>query len=171
MTSVNSLYQELQEINQVTSLNCDTIFLSRSIPSLIPLSNQTKGMLYICGRTILNNYLDYKIDHIISLIPLQTPLFSIKHDIFEIEDSPNSNVVKKFEHNIDKLLYSIFSSLEEGKRVCVHCNAGVSRSVTLVCAYLIKYEKMNWIEAINHIRKVRPYICPNRGFLELLSQI
>ncbi|XP_015765251.1 PREDICTED: dual specificity protein phosphatase 21-like [Acropora digitifera] len=42
--------------------------------------------------------------------------------------------------------------------------AGVSRSATLVLAYLMKYHRMKLIDAHTHVKKRRPLIRPNPGF-------
>eukprot|EP01059_Diplonema_ambulator_P010889 TRINITY_DN2090_c0_g1_i1.p1 TRINITY_DN2090_c0_g1~~TRINITY_DN2090_c0_g1_i1.p1 ORF type:complete len:433 (+),score=123.39 TRINITY_DN2090_c0_g1_i1:55-1353(+) len=52
----------------------------------------------------------------------------------------------------------------DGARVLVHCFAGLSRSVTLVCAYLMKKHKMTFKEAITFVKKARPNANPNQGF-------
>lgn len=52
--------------------------------------------------------------------------------------------------------------------IYVHCNAGVSRSPTIVAAYLMHYSKISCSEAIDMIKLVRPKINPNHGFLKQL---
>ncbi|KAJ6219575.1 hypothetical protein RDWZM_005387 [Blomia tropicalis] len=52
----------------------------------------------------------------------------------------------------------------------VHCFAGVSRSATLVIAYLIRYKKMSLEKAFRHTKSARSVINPNIGFLEQLSR-
>jgi protein-tyrosine phosphatase len=42
--------------------------------------------------------------------------------------------------------------------VLVHCMAGVSRSVTLVTAYLMKYRSMALQDALNYVRSRRPVV-------------
>lgn len=42
--------------------------------------------------------------------------------------------------------------------VLVHCMAGVSRSVSLVIAYLMKYRGMRFEDALNLIRSRRPVV-------------
>jgi len=54
------------------------------------------------------------------------------------------------------------------KRVLVHCQAGISRSATLVIAYLIKHQKMNLKDAYLHVKSKRPQIGPNKGFIQQL---
>uniref|UniRef100_A0A183F1X3 TYR_PHOSPHATASE_2 domain-containing protein n=1 Tax=Heligmosomoides polygyrus TaxID=6339 RepID=A0A183F1X3_HELPZ len=48
--------------------------------------------------------------------------------------------------------------------VLVHCLAGVSRSATVVAAYLITACDMSFLSALSLIAKKRPVINPNFGF-------
>jgi atypical dual specificity phosphatase len=48
--------------------------------------------------------------------------------------------------------------------VLVHCMAGMSRSATIVCAYLLATTPMNTQETISFVRSKRPIIRPNYGF-------
>jgi dual specificity phosphatase 12 len=49
-------------------------------------------------------------------------------------------------------------------------NAGISRSATVVAAYLIKYHMHTVQSAIELIRKARPAAKPNAGFMSQLLQ-
>ncbi|XP_008579227.1 PREDICTED: dual specificity protein phosphatase 13 isoform X3 [Galeopterus variegatus] len=53
-------------------------------------------------------------------------------------------------------------------RVLVHCAMGVSRSATLVLAFLMICENMTLVEAIQMVQAHRD-ICPNSGFLRQLQ--
>ncbi|GBG81190.1 hypothetical protein CBR_g31863 [Chara braunii] len=53
--------------------------------------------------------------------------------------------------------------------VLVHCFAGVSRSASVVVAYLMKKEKLSFKEAFLSLKKVHPHACPNQGFREQLQ--
>ena len=52
----------------------------------------------------------------------------------------------------------------------VHCYAGVSRSASIVIAYLIQERCMNYVEAIREVKHKRYVICPNDGFRKQLKQ-
>ncbi|KAL2078603.1 hypothetical protein ACEWY4_026288 [Coilia grayii] len=57
-----------------------------------------------------------------------------------------------------------------GGKVFVHCAMGLSRSSTLVLAYLMIHENMTLPDAIKAVAENRN-ICPNQGFLEQLRQL
>lgn len=54
--------------------------------------------------------------------------------------------------------------VREGKRVLVHCHAGISRSATAVVWYLVKYRGMTWDEAHALVRQGRQKARPNIRF-------
>ncbi len=47
----------------------------------------------------------------------------------------------------------------------IKCGAGVSRSSTIVIAYLIWKKKLSFEEAFNFVKENRSVICPNSGFI------
>lgn len=53
-------------------------------------------------------------------------------------------------------------------RVLVHCAMGVSRSATVVLAFLMICENMTLVDAIQTVQAHRD-ICPNSGFLRQLQ--
>lgn len=55
-------------------------------------------------------------------------------------------------------------------RVLVHCNLGISRSTTLILAYLMKTFHATLFEAFKFLRHRRPIVCPNNGFLRQLIE-
>lgn len=52
----------------------------------------------------------------------------------------------------------------------VHCYAGVSRSVTIVVAYIMKKYNWNVDEALNFVKEKRVVAKPNDGFMKQLKQ-
>ena len=59
---------------------------------------------------------------------------------------------------------------EQGNRVLVHCLAGMSRSATIVIAYLLATTAMTTTEATEFVRSKRSIIRPNYGFINQLEQ-
>ena len=49
-------------------------------------------------------------------------------------------------------------------KVLVHCQAGISRSPTIVIAYLMKKEKKEFQTVYNEVKAIRPIIEPNFKF-------
>lgn len=62
----------------------------------------------------------------------------------------------------------IDAALLEGGTVYVHCLMGISRSPTIVAAYLIWKRGIGLEEALRILRAARPIIEPNNGFLSAL---
>lgn len=55
-------------------------------------------------------------------------------------------------------------------RILVHCAVGVSRSASLVLAYLMIHQHFSLLDAIKTIKQHR-WIFPNRGFLKQLRAL
>lgn len=81
----------------------------------------------------------------------------------DLDDNDNAPIHKHF-HESNKFI-------EEGRKadgVLVHCQSGMSRSVTLVIAYLIS-NGQTLANAYELVRSKRPGILPNRGFFVRLQ--
>ncbi|KAJ3051989.1 hypothetical protein HK097_006999 [Rhizophlyctis rosea] len=88
------------------------------------------------------------------------------HD-YPLEDSPEEKIGEWFE----EVTGVIHRAGENGERVLVHCHAGVSRSATVVLAYLMKYRGVSLYDAWNIAYKSRPIIRPNTGFAMALQSL
>eukprot|EP00743_Colponemidia_sp_Colp-15_P007664 GILK01008294.1.p1 GENE.GILK01008294.1~~GILK01008294.1.p1 ORF type:complete len:290 (-),score=37.63 GILK01008294.1:85-912(-) len=60
--------------------------------------------------------------------------------------------------------------VREDGNVLVHCQKGVSRSVSIVVAYLMKYKRMVFEEALAFVRLRRPVAEPNSSFVQQLRE-
>lgn len=65
---------------------------------------------------------------------------------------------------------TIDTCLSKQVNVLVHCHAGVSRSPTLVLAYLIWKNKCSMAKALSDVKQIRRCVDPNDGFVERLKQ-
>ena len=57
-----------------------------------------------------------------------------------------------------------------GSKILVHCAAGVSRSATIVIAYMMYAFKMSLMEAYNYVKEKRAIIAPNFHFMGQLME-
>ena len=81
----------------------------------------------------------------------------------EINDIMSENLFPVIEKGVN--------FIKEGKVVFVHCAAGVSRSSSMVIAYLMIERGMRFTEAFDFVRKKREVIRPNMGFRAQLEII
>lgn len=72
----------------------------------------------------------------------------------------HDGIIRRF----DAAARQINDWLTEGKRVLIHCTAGVSRSVTAVVWYLVRYQGYTWERALETVREFRPQANPNPRF-------
>ncbi|CAF0905662.1 unnamed protein product [Adineta ricciae] len=112
---------------------------------------------------------DLKITHIINISIEHQCVFNdkIKYLHLELEDSEDVCLKDCFHEAVQ----FIESALENSSnRVLVHCHLGISRSTTLVLAYLMKTYHATVHEAFRFLRHRRPIVCPNIGFLRQLIE-
>ena len=84
----------------------------------------------------------------------------------ELDDDPDEPIERVFEE--------VCKFIEEAKRgdsVFVHCQAGISRSVTVCIAFLILRRKMSLRDAYLIVKEARPIAGPNIGFWKSLQQL
>ncbi|XP_014251597.1 dual specificity protein phosphatase MPK-4-like isoform X2 [Cimex lectularius] len=89
----------------------------------------------------------------ISLLP------GIKTMFIQVTDMNKEDLLSHFE--------SAFEFIEEAREngvVLVHCYFGVSRSSTIVIAYLMKKFKISYDEAFERAKSKRKFVSPNAGF-------
>ncbi|PPJ54522.1 hypothetical protein CBER1_02536 [Cercospora berteroae] len=83
----------------------------------------------------------------------------------DVEDDERQDLARWFE----KTNHFIHQGLQEGGGVFVHCAMGVSRSATIVCAYLMWRFEVGREEALEWVRRGRARCRPNEGFWEQLG--
>lgn len=83
-----------------------------------------------------------------------------------VDDTPDSDMSSFFAQAHE----FIEKQNKTNKGILVHCFAGLSRSATVVASYLMKYRGMRRDDAIAFIKKARPSIHPNDGFMLQLQK-
>uniref|UniRef100_A0A9J7YLC7 protein-serine/threonine phosphatase n=1 Tax=Cyprinus carpio carpio TaxID=630221 RepID=A0A9J7YLC7_CYPCA len=81
-------------------------------------------------------------------------------------DLPETDITSYF----PECFQFINEASQQGGVVLVHCNAGVSRSASVVIGFLMSQEKMSFDEAFSAVKTARPYIQPNPGFMSQLKK-
>ena len=148
---------------QVKKVNSQLI-LDKNI--LRPLSQVTYNIYLgnIFDAQNINKLLNLGIKKVLSLIK-DTQLLvyppTIEHKIITINDFPRENIIKYFG---ECLLF-----INDDKKILVHCFAGASRSATIIIAYLMWKNQLDYVESCNILQKIRPTIYPNYGFVRQLK--
>ena len=57
-----------------------------------------------------------------------------------------------------------------GGKVLVHCQAGVSRSVTITVAYIMLHSRMSMMDAFKYVKSCRSIVAPNFNFMGQLME-
>lgn len=132
----------------------------------------------------VNLFKQFNIKVIISLLS-NTPIpdmnkFGYQHHYFYLQDSPNADLFEIMNQTYPIIL----NSISNGFNVLIHCKAGISRSVSILCGFFIKcvccYPNLvqipkthpSWTDSILvFIRSKRSCINPNKGFLSQLGKL
>ena len=83
------------------------------------------------------------------------------HKTIEVDDDFRTNIIQYFKE--------CFSFIEGNDKVFVHCAAGMSRSPTIVIAYIMWKKQIYLNDAIKFVREKRPLISPNANFMNQLK--
>ena len=83
------------------------------------------------------------------------------HKAIEVDDDFRTNIIQYFKE--------CFLFIEGNDKVFVHCAAGMSRSPTIVIAYLMWKKQLYLNDALNFVRKKRPLVSPNANFMNQLK--
>ncbi|KAF8922069.1 protein-tyrosine phosphatase-like protein [Mucidula mucida] len=136
--------------------------VSEIIPDFLYIGNKNEAE----SQTIRSRY---GITHVLSVYPnvdaSRINLPPSQHLILKVEDDDSSDLLREFSTTYD---FIEGASLDNGI-VLVHCAQGISRSSTVVAAYLIRKRAMTAGGALDFIRKARPWMQPSLTFLTQLD--
>ncbi|XP_039890033.1 dual specificity protein phosphatase 19-like [Simochromis diagramma] len=110
----------------------------------------------------------YKVSHVLNVAYGVDNLFPDKmvYKTLQILDLPETEITSYFE----ECSSFIDQTREQGGVVLVHCNAGVSRSSSIVIGYLMLREGLSFDDAYSQVKLARPSIRPNPGFYQQLQK-
>ena len=141
------------------------------VPQRIDVDKIIDGLYLGCLNAAYNSdwLTRIGITHVVSAV-VQKPKFHSDAPLMEALHIP---VVDQYSENIYQHFETtstwIQTAINKGGRVLVHCHAGVSRSSTLVCAYLMVTQKMSAEQALAQLREKRHHANPNGGFYKQLE--
>lgn len=109
------------------------------------------------------------ITHVLSVlrIDLKESLFKGFHDhhVVAVDDTDDEDLLQHFPTTIA----FISRGLSSGGAVFVHCAMGISRSATVLTAYLMKTRKLSAEDALETVRAARSFVFPNPSFRKQLE--
>jgi protein-tyrosine phosphatase len=117
----------------------------------------------------VQDIIDNHFTHLLSIIdeyPDEFKNLNIKIKYIEMKDNSSENIFSRF----DECTEFIHNALNENGKVYVHCRQGLSRSPSIIIAYIMKYgicqeiHHYKFEEALQFVSEKRPNICPNLGF-------
>eukprot|EP01116_Phalansterium_solitarium_P004743 TRINITY_DN1583_c0_g1_i1.p2 TRINITY_DN1583_c0_g1~~TRINITY_DN1583_c0_g1_i1.p2 ORF type:complete len:223 (+),score=59.93 TRINITY_DN1583_c0_g1_i1:124-792(+) len=137
------------------------------------------GLLWLGGMRNAGSHIqDLEIQHVLNMaaVPDQNagcgvdPYESaslgptVRYKGIECYDVPSYPIDRHFEETYT----FIRQAIEKKQRVYVHCVAGISRSVSIVVAYLMRTNFWTLETALQFVRCRRTSVCPNDGFMRVL---
>ncbi|KND02796.1 uncharacterized protein SPPG_01877 [Spizellomyces punctatus DAOM BR117] len=88
------------------------------------------------------------------------------YHVIEVSESPMQNLIPYFPDAKQFIDYA----LEQGGRVLVHCNSGISRSPSFVVAYVMMSQRWGFQESFTFVQNKRFCMNPNEGFKYQLKE-
>ena len=85
-----------------------------------------------------------------------------------VEDSLDQDLLAHLDHAV-RWLQRALSDPYDPRTVLVHCQQGVSRSATIVLAYLMRERGLSLSDSIAHVER-RRFIRPNEAFIAQLAE-
>ena len=105
-----------------------------------------------------------KITHVLSLLDFEFSLpdeLNLVHKLISIEDDSKSNLLK--------IIKECIEFIEKSNKIFIHCMYGVSRSPSIVIAYLMWKTHCSFDDTYFFVKNRREFVEPNDGFIEQLK--
>jgi len=132
-------------------------------------ANEVYPNIYVgdLSTSLSRDTLKYKnIKHILTIMNggVENYPTDFNYKIIHINDDWWVNIAEHF----NEAVKFIKNAVDKNEKVLVHCKRGVSRSVTMVLAYLIAEKNMTVTEAMLQVKLKRQIASPNSGFMKQL---
>lgn len=129
----------------------------------IPIFDRIIDNIYLGDLEAILYLEKNKIDIVVNISNIKyNEISEIQYHYYNIDDNKEATISIYFNEFINLINTNL------NKNIFVHCVNSVSRSVTLILAYLMT-KNMNLITAYNYLKNKRTqYVSPNRGFVNQL---
>lgn len=145
-------------------------FVVDTNPDTIPACIVDQALYLGSQDSVTTENIDqYNFTHILSL-GIETPFIEDRKVVkryIPCLDLPETSMEETFEDASE----FIDIAIDAKGVVLVHCNAGVSRSASVVIAFLILKKRMSFDDAFELVKERRPAIQPNSGFVKQLREL
>jgi len=139
---------------------------------LILQLNQINAWLWVSGfeasedvpqlvRRSINRVFNITPERKSSLVQALYAKASIMEQCFAIQDIDSANIIS--------IIHDIAPTIQSTDRILIHCQAGISRSVSVAMGLMMTLEGVTLEEALNQIQAVRHIAQPNPGFITQLK--
>ncbi|CCK71965.1 tyrosine/serine/threonine protein phosphatase MSG5 KNAG_0I01800 [Huiozyma naganishii CBS 8797] len=78
--------------------------------------------------------------------------------------------LSKISEDLNRLTEIMHRATLQGKRILIHCQCGVSRSASLIVAYIMRYDNLSLNEAYGKLKSVAKDVSPNMGLIFQLME-
>ncbi|XP_054155134.1 protein phosphatase Slingshot homolog 2-like isoform X2 [Oppia nitens] len=154
-------------------LNCFKSFIDEEILKILGQMDESSKIfdyLYLGSEWNASNYEELKgkgVGKILNVTREIDNFFPGMFDYYNIRvyDEDSTEMLKYW----DKTFKYIRKAKDEGSKVLVHCKKGISRSASVVLAFVMKETGWKLDEAFEFVKNKRNCIRPNSGFLKQLE--
>ena len=173
LTQLNALnlsfnYQQLQIPEQVEQwARENNVFISSEFEAASPV---IKGVFIGGANAATNRHLlkSYGVTHVLTVAKDITPKYvnDFKYMVILADDIQKASLKEHFNDTTN----FIKEALESNGGCIVHCMAGVSRSATIMTAFIMQHQQIRLRHAFRFLGKCRPQVNPNQTFRSELQQ-
>nr|CAD2177950.1 unnamed protein product [Meloidogyne enterolobii] len=113
----------------------------------------------------------FKIQTVLTLssqpLALEKRIIGVNYQFIYMLDVENQNI---FSSNILQKTFNLLQKcLENNQSILVHCESGISRSVTIIIAFLMKQNNWSYLNSFNFLKEKHSIAKPNNSFIKQLE--
>lgn len=120
-----------------------------------------------CGHDE-NELLELGISHVFNISP---HTYRDYKQIIEFQLPIHDSLDQDITTVMPEILHEVRNLLDAGKKIYIHCYAGVSRSASLVILYIMVFYRKKFDDAFKFVREKRACIQPNSSFVKQLKSL